>query len=78
MFFYFIAFNGTGSLYGAAKKKEFFCKGSFTGIGVAYDGKGFTPVDFAAVTHIFILKRAPVVLPVDTKRFIFLSGKGKG
>ena len=35
MFFYFIAFNGTGSLNGSAKKQKFFCKGGFSGVRVA-------------------------------------------
>ena len=51
MFFYLIAFNSAGGLYGAAKQKEFFCKRGLSCIRVRDDGECFAPVYFVDVFH---------------------------
>jgi hypothetical protein len=54
MFFYLIAFYGTGCLYGSAEKQHFLGKGGFTRIGVGNDGECFATADLSTVLHCVI------------------------
>ena len=60
--FNFVAFYGACGLYGSAKQQKLFGKGSFTGIGVADDGKGFAALYFFGVLHNWGAKVSPIGL----------------